>query len=51
MALLPSLGGHVDRILVVGCQPERLEDGIGLSETVEAAAGHRGRDGAGRRAA
>jgi Ni,Fe-hydrogenase maturation factor len=27
----------VDRVLVVGCTPERLEDGIGLSETVEAA--------------
>jgi hydrogenase maturation protease len=37
LALLPSLGGMVDRVLVVGCTPERLEDGIGLSETVEAA--------------
>ena len=51
LALLPSLGGMVDRVLVVGCSPERLDDGIGLSETVEAAARHRGIDGAGRRAA
>jgi len=36
LALLPSLGGMVDRVLVVGCTPERLEDGIGLSATVEA---------------
>lgn len=37
MSLLPVLGGSVDRILVVGCQPLSLEDGIGLSEPVEAA--------------
>ncbi len=34
MALVPTLGGHVDRIVVVGCQPETLEDGIGLSDAV-----------------
>ena len=37
MSLVPTLGGQVDRILVVGCQPESLDDGIGLSETVQAA--------------
>ena len=37
LALLPSLGAMVDRVLVVGCTPERLDDGMGLSETVEAA--------------
>ena len=37
MSLLPTLGGAVDRILVVGCQPEVLDDGIGLSPAVQAA--------------
>jgi len=36
MSLVPSLGGSVDRILVVGCQPQSLDDGIGLSEAVQA---------------
>ena len=39
MALVPTLGGHVDRILVVGVQPQTLEDGIGLSASVAAAVG------------
>jgi hydrogenase maturation protease len=39
MTLVPVLGGHVDRILVVGCQPETLEDGIGLSPAVQASVG------------
>ena len=37
LALIPVLGGHVDRILVVGCRPASLEDGIGLSPEVSAA--------------
>ena len=37
MSLVPTLGGAVDRILVVGCQPEVLDDGIGLSPAVQAA--------------
>jgi hydrogenase maturation protease len=37
MTLIPVLGGHVDRILVVGCRPASLEDGIGLSPEVSAA--------------
>jgi len=37
MSLVPTLGGVVDRILVVGCQPEVLDDGIGLSPDVQAA--------------
>ena len=37
MSLVPTLGGAVDRILVVGCQPEVLDDGIGLSPDVQAA--------------
>jgi hydrogenase maturation protease len=34
LELLPTLGGVVDRILVVGCKPEVLDEGIGLSDTV-----------------
>ena len=34
---LARLGGHVDRVLVVGCQPAVIDDGIGLSEPVAAA--------------
>jgi hydrogenase maturation protease len=37
MTLVPSLGGSVDRIVVVGCQPQSLADGIGLSTAVQAA--------------
>ena len=36
MSLVTTLGGQVDRIIVVGCQPETLEDGIGLSDAVAA---------------
>ena len=39
MALVPTLGGQVERILVVGVQPLTLDDGIGLSEPVRAAVG------------
>ena len=35
--MLKALGGNVGRALVVGCEPENLEDGLGLSATVEAA--------------
>ena len=37
MELVPLLGGSVARILVVGVQPESLEEGIGLSAAVAAA--------------
>lgn len=37
LALLPELGARVDRVLVVGCRPETLDDGIGLSPRVAAA--------------
>ena len=36
LALLPDLGATVDRVLVVGCRPETLDDGIGLSPRVSA---------------
>jgi hydrogenase maturation protease len=37
LALLQSLGGHVDRLLVVGCEPADVEEGMGLSDAVAAA--------------
>ncbi len=37
LALLRSLGGRVDRLLVVGCEPADVEDGMGLSEPVAGA--------------
>ncbi|HET7691386.1 MAG TPA: hydrogenase maturation protease [Nocardioidaceae bacterium] len=39
MELVPVLGGSVDRIVVVGVQPESLDDGIGLTPAVAAAVG------------
>ena len=35
--LLAGLGGTVDRVLVVGCEPATLDEGIGLSAPVAAA--------------
>jgi hydrogenase maturation protease len=35
--MLKALGGSVGRALVVGCEPENIEDGLGLTATVEAA--------------
>lgn len=40
LGMLASLGGHVDSILVIGCQPLTIEEGIGLSAPVEAAVDH-----------
>lgn len=37
LATLTRLGGSVDRIVVVGCQPGNLDEGIGLSPAVEGA--------------
>ncbi|MET1059600.1 MAG: hydrogenase maturation protease [Nocardioides sp.] len=37
LSLLPDLGAQVGRVLVVGCRPETLDDGIGLSPPVAAA--------------
>ena len=37
LQLLGSLGGSVDRVLVVACEPESTAEGIGLSEAVRAA--------------
>jgi len=37
LALLGVLGGHVDRLLVVGCEPAVADEGMSLSPAVEAA--------------
>lgn len=37
LRLLRSLGGRVDRVLVVGCQPAALDEGMELSPAVRAA--------------
>jgi hydrogenase maturation protease len=37
LGMLASLGGTIDHIYVVGCQPRTIEEGIGLSEVVAAA--------------
>ena len=37
LGMLSSLGGRVERVLVVGCQPSAIEEGIGLSSPVAAA--------------
>lgn len=37
LAALHALGGRVDRVLVVGCEPETVAPGMGLSEPVAAA--------------
>lgn len=43
LALVPALGGTLGRVTVVGCEPESLADGIGLSETVAARVPEAGR--------
>jgi hydrogenase maturation protease len=37
LGTLAHLGGSVERVYVVGCQPGRLDEGIGLSPAVAAA--------------
>jgi hydrogenase maturation protease len=37
LATLRHLGGSVERILIVGCQPADLQDGMGLTPAVAAA--------------
>jgi hydrogenase maturation protease len=39
LALLETLGGEVDRVLVVGCEPAEVEERMGLSAPVAAAVG------------
>ena len=37
LGMLAGLGGRVDRIVIVGCEPATLDEGIGLSRSVAAA--------------
>ena len=37
LSTLAHLGGSVGKVFVVGCQPETIEEGMGLSEPVAAA--------------
>lgn len=37
LGLVTMLGGDTGRVLVVGCEPESLDEGIGLSQAVAAA--------------
>ncbi len=37
LGTLPRLGGSVGQTFVIGCQPESLDEGIGLSDSVAAA--------------
>jgi len=37
LGLLASVGGTVERVLIVGCQPAVIDEGIGLSPVVRAA--------------
>ena len=40
--MLAGLGGKVDRILIVGCEPATVDEGIGLSDVVAASVDRRG---------
>jgi hydrogenase maturation protease len=40
LQLLHRLGGPLPRVLIVGCEPLRTEEGMGLSEPVAAAVEH-----------
>ena len=35
--MVRTLGGQLGRVLVVGCEPAEIEEGIGLSPVVQAA--------------
>jgi hydrogenase maturation protease len=37
LAMLASLGGAIARVLVIACEPESVEEGLGLSGVVQAA--------------
>lgn len=37
LSMLADLGGHVDRVLIVGCEPARVEEEIGFSDPVAGA--------------
>ena len=37
LGLLAGLGGHMPRVVIVGCEPLTVEEGLGLSELVASA--------------
>ncbi len=37
LSQLRRLGGHLERVIVIGCQPASIDEGIGLSPEVEEA--------------
>jgi hydrogenase maturation protease len=37
LQMLAAMGGQVGRVVVVGCQPSVIDEGMGLSPAVEAA--------------
>ena len=37
LGLLAGLGGHVPHVVVIGCEPQTVEEGLGLSEPVASA--------------
>lgn len=37
LGLVRHLGGRIDRVLLVGCEPQRTDESIGLSEPVQRA--------------
>lgn len=37
LGMVDSLGGKVDRVVIVGCEPESIEERMGLSDVVAAA--------------
>jgi hydrogenase maturation protease len=40
LAMLSSLGGRIERVLVVACEPESVDEGLGLSDVVRDAIPH-----------
>jgi len=43
LGLVRHLGGRIDRVLVVGCEPQQTDERIGLSEPVQRAVGEAAR--------
>ena len=37
LGLLAGLGGHIPHVVVIGCEPHSVEEGLGLSEPVASA--------------
>jgi len=37
LGMLENLGGKIDRVVIVGCEPDSIEEGMGLSEVVQSA--------------